>query len=67
MVKLLLVLISSDLQRNRLRIGFLKYFESVNSQKLESWHFISIQMYFLRKNCTKCQVSSGQIENSAVL
>ena len=42
MVELLLVLISLDLQRNRLRIGFSKYFESVNSQKLESWHYISI-------------------------
>ena len=42
MVKLLLVRISLDLQGNRLRIDFLKYFESVNSQILESWHFISI-------------------------
>ena len=67
MVKLLLVLAQSDRGGNRLRIRFSKYFKSVNSQNLVSWHFISVCLYFLNKICTKCQVSSGQIEKFAVL
>ena len=65
--KLLLVLIQSDYGWNRLRRWFCKYFESVNSRKLVSWHFISVFFYFLNKFCTKCLVSSGQIEKIAVL
>jgi len=67
MVKLLLVLAQSDRGGNRLRILFSKYFKSVNSRKLVSWHFISVFLYFLNKICTKCWVSSGQIEKFAVL